>query len=57
MDHIKRRDEQLPYISDERIFEERAKLINEIFGRETKAWIEPPFYFCYGYNIELGDNA
>ena len=39
------------------MFEERAKLINEIFGRETKAWIEPPFYFCYGYNIELGDNA
>lgn len=39
------------------MFEERAKTINEIFGRETKAWIEPPFYFCYGYNIELGENT
>lgn len=39
------------------MFEERAKTINEIFGRETKAWIEPPFYFCYGYNIELGENS
>ncbi|HMA34622.1 MAG TPA: sugar O-acetyltransferase [Chloroflexia bacterium] len=33
----------------------RVRLLNEIFGRETKAWIEPPFYFCYGTNIELGD--
>lgn len=39
------------------MFEERAKTINEIFGRKTKAWIEPPFYFCYGYNIELGENT
>lgn len=39
------------------MFEERAKTINEIFGRKTKAWIEPPFYFCYGYNIELGENS
>jgi maltose O-acetyltransferase len=35
--------------------EERSRLMQEIFGRETKAWIEPPFYFCYGTNIELGD--
>lgn len=33
----------------------RGKLLEEIFGREVKAWIEPPFYFCYGQNIELGD--
>ena len=39
------------------MYEERSKLLNEIFGKETKAWIEPPFYFCYGYNIELGDNS
>ena len=37
--------------------EERARLMTEIFGRETKAWIEPPFYFCYGYNIELGEGC
>jgi maltose O-acetyltransferase len=37
--------------------EERSRLMQEIFGRETKAWIEPPFYFCYGTNIELGDGT
>ena len=37
--------------------EERFKLMNEIFGRETKVWIEPPFYFCYGTNIEIGNNC
>lgn len=35
----------------------RMKLVNEIFGRETKAWIEPPFYFCYGRNITLGEGC
>lgn len=34
--------------------EERAKLLNEICGKETQAWVEPPFYFGYGYNITLG---
>lgn len=38
-------------------FGRRAELLNEIFGRETHAWIEPPFYFCYGYNIALGEGA
>lgn len=37
--------------------DKRALLMNEIFGRETKAWIEPPFYFCYGYNVALGEGA
>lgn len=37
--------------------EERFRLMTEIFGRETKAWIEPPFYFCYGTNIEIGDGC
>lgn len=37
--------------------EERFRLMAEIFGRETKAWIEPPFYFCYGKNIELGEGC
>lgn len=35
--------------------ERRMQLMTEIFGKETKAWIEPPFYFCYGTNIEIGD--
>lgn len=36
---------------------QRVALMNEIFGKETKAWIEPPFYFCYGTNIELGEGS
>lgn len=37
--------------------DERFRLMKEIFGRETKAWIEPPFYFCYGTNVEIGDGS
>lgn len=38
-------------------FEERAKLINEILKEETAAWIEPPFYFCYGKHISIGKGS
>lgn len=37
--------------------EQRIDLMKEIFGKETKAWIEPPFYFCYGTNIEVGEGT
>ena len=37
--------------------EKRTELMNEIFGKETKAWIEPPFYFCYGTHITLGEGC
>lgn len=37
--------------------EKRGRLMKEIFGKETKAWIEPPFYFCYGTNIEIGEGT
>lgn len=37
--------------------EKRISQQNEIFGRETKAWIEPPFYFCYGTHITIGDGT
>jgi galactoside O-acetyltransferase len=37
--------------------EERVQLMQEIFGKKTKAWIEPPFYFCYGTNIEIGEGT
>lgn len=29
----------------------------ELFGKETHAWIEPPFYCCYGYNITIGEGS
>lgn len=38
-------------------FEGRAKLINEILKEETAAWIEPPFYFCYGKHISIGKGS
>lgn len=37
--------------------DERIRLIQEIFGQEVRAWIEPPFYFCYGRNISVGDGC
>jgi len=33
---------------------ERVRLLGEIFGKPCDAWIEPPFYFCYGRHISLG---
>jgi len=38
-------------------FEGRAALINSILGYEAKCWIEPPFYFCYGTHMEIGENT
>ena len=38
-------------------FEGRAKLINTILKEDTNAWIEPPFYFCYGKHISIGKGS
>ncbi len=35
----------------------RMAAMNELFGKETGAWIEPPFYCCYGYNITIGEGS
>lgn len=35
----------------------RMAAMKELFGRETGAWIEPPFYCCYGYNITIGEGS
>lgn len=35
----------------------RQELLNAIFSKETRAWVEPPFYFCYGTNIEIGEGS
>lgn len=32
----------------------RMAVMAQIFGKPTFAWIEPPFYFCYGTHIHLG---
>lgn len=31
----------------------RMEILAKILRTEPTAWIEPPFYFCYGYNIEF----
>lgn len=35
----------------------RMELLYKLFGKETKAWIEPPFYCCYGTNITIGEGS
>lgn len=37
--------------------ENRFRLMKELFGQEVKAWVEPPFYCCYGTNITLGEGV
>ncbi len=37
--------------------EKRMALGKELFCKERKSCSEPPFYCCYGYNIELGDGC
>lgn len=38
-------------------FKGREKLINTILKTGTDAWIEPPFYFCYGKHISIGKGS
>lgn len=35
----------------------RMAVMEQIFGKSTFAWIEPPFYFCYGTHIHLGNGT
>lgn len=37
-------------------FDELAKVVKELLGRSEGAWINPPFYCDYGFNIEVGKN-
>lgn len=32
----------------------RMALLAQIFRKPVFAWVEPPFYFCYGTHITLG---
>lgn len=34
--------------------EERKRLLSSLLGREATAWIQPPFYCDYGWNITFG---
>ena len=37
--------------------EARAKLLSDMLGAGEKIWIEPPFYFCYGTHIFIGEGS
>lgn len=37
--------------------DKRNALLQDIFGKPVKVWIEPPFYFCYGKNITIEDGT
>lgn len=34
--------------------DERQRLLTELFGKQTDAWVQPPFFCDYGSNISLG---
>lgn len=38
-------------------YETRKKCMDSLFGKTVSAWIEPPFYCCYGTNIEFGSDV
>lgn len=37
-------------------FDGIADVVKELLGKSDKAWINPPFYCDYGFNIEVGKN-
>ncbi len=54
--NAKRRQKALNMTGPDEL-EERFKILGEIFGKEVRSWIEPPMYFCYGTNIDLGEGC
>ena len=37
-------------------FEKIGALVKQLFGKSDGAFLNPPFYCDYGYNIEIGEN-
>lgn len=46
---------QLLNESPESALQERRRLVEQLIGRPTDVWIQPPFYCDYGTNILLGN--
>lgn len=38
-------------------YEGKTKTLEEMLGKGKDCWIEPPFYFCYGKHIEIGEGS
>ena len=43
--------------SHEQQQEERRRILTQLFGAETDAWVQPPFFCDYGTNIRLGSKV
>ena len=37
--------------------EERSRILADLFGYSSDAWIQPPFFCDYGFNIALGSKV
>jgi len=48
---------QLLNATRENEVEERKRLLTELFGADTGAWIQPPFFCDYGTNIVMGSKV
>lgn len=35
----------------------RTEMLKEMLGESRNVWIEPPFYFCYGTHIYIGEGS
>ncbi len=42
--------------ADRADFDKIAGIVKELFGKSDGAWVNPPFYCDYGFNIEVGRN-
>ena len=42
--------------ADRADFDKLAGIVKELFGKSDGAWVNPPFYCDYGFNIEVGRN-
>ena len=42
--------------ADRADFDKIAGIVKELFGKSDGAWVNPPFYCDYGFNIEVGKN-
>lgn len=51
-----RRLTQLLNTVDRADYEQISKIVKQLLGKSENAFINPPFYCDYGYNIEVGKN-
>lgn len=53
----RRRAKLLCYRFNQSVAEIDTATLKELLGRDTDAWLEPPFYCDYGYNLTLGERV